>query len=263
MRANRLRHLLDQGRPTLGTHVMVPWPGIVEVIGRTGGFDYIELVGEYTPWSLQLLDDFGRAIELFPDLSAMMKVDEHHRGFIATRSADAGFSSLLFTDCRSAQDVRDCIRIVRSEHPDSGGTHGAGMRRIVGYGNYGSPQEWVDAMDQIVVAIMIEKQGAIDHLEQILEVEGLDMVQFGPVDYAVSVGKADSVGSPEMLAVEERMIAQALAAGVQPRVEIASADQAKRYLDLGVRHFCVGWDLRTISTWCREQSEAMSAVLDR
>jgi len=43
MKNNRLRELLNEGKPTLGTHVISTWPGIVEVIGQTGAFDYIEL----------------------------------------------------------------------------------------------------------------------------------------------------------------------------------------------------------------------------
>ncbi|MEE8414477.1 MAG: hypothetical protein V3R96_07990, partial [Dehalococcoidales bacterium] len=86
MKKNRLRELLNQGKPTLGTHVIIPWPGIVEIIGSSGAFDYIEYVGEYSSFSLEQMDNFGRAIELFPEMSAMMKVEEQTRGFIATRA---------------------------------------------------------------------------------------------------------------------------------------------------------------------------------
>jgi 4-hydroxy-2-oxoheptanedioate aldolase len=132
MKSNRLRELLNEGKPTLGTHVIAPWPGIVEVIGHSGAFDYIEYVGEYSPFSLEQMDDFGRAIELFPNMSSMMKVEEQTRGFIATRAIDSGIQNVLFTDCRSADEVRECIGLVRAETPEAGGTHGAAMRRSVG-----------------------------------------------------------------------------------------------------------------------------------
>ena len=261
MRTNRLRQLLNEDRPTAGTHLITPWPGMVEVIGRSGDFDYIEYVGEYSPFSLDLLDNLGRAIDLFPDLSAMMKVDEQNRGFITTRAIDAGLQNVLFTDCRSADDVRECIRLVRSETPTAGGTHGAGMRRVVGYGSYSDPASWSKAMDEVVIALMIEKKGAMENLDEILDVPGVDMVQFGPVDYAVSVGKPEAARSEEILAVQKEMIERALEAGVHPRVEIASSEQARPFLDLGVRHFCIGWDLVTVATFCRKQSKAMKELL--
>jgi 4-hydroxy-2-oxoheptanedioate aldolase len=261
MKKNVLRELLNAGKPTLGTHVISPWPGIVEVIGHSGAFDYIEYVGEYSAFSLEQLDNFGRAIELFPNMSSMMKVEEQTRGFIATRALDAGLQNVLFTDCRSAHDVEECIRLVRPETPEACGTHGCGMRRNVGYVLEGGSEAWTKAMSEAVIAIMIEKKGAIENLEEILSVKGVDMVQFGPADYSISVGKAGQGGSPDIKKVERDMIALALKKRVAPRVEIASFEQAKPYLDVGVRHFCIGWDVRVIYDWCRQQGKAMRELL--
>ena len=61
MKPNRLRQLLNEGKPTLGTHIICPWPGMVEIMCAQGSFDYIEFVGEYSSWSLPQLDEFGRA----------------------------------------------------------------------------------------------------------------------------------------------------------------------------------------------------------
>ena len=73
----------------------------------------------------------GRVFELFPNMSSMIKVEEHTRGFIATRAIDAGFQNVLFSDCRDAKDVKECVRLVWPETPEAGGTHGAGGRRIL------------------------------------------------------------------------------------------------------------------------------------
>ena len=261
MKKNRLRELLNNGKPTLGTHVLSTWPGIIEVIGNTGAFDYIEYVGEYSSFSLEQMDNFGRAIELFPNMSAMMKVEEQTRGFIATRAIDAGIQNVLFTDCRSAQDVKDCIRYVRSETPEAGGIHGYGMRRSSVYGGGSTLEEWTKAMDEVVIALMIEKKGAIENLEEILAVKGVDMVQFGPADYSISIGKPGQTRSPEVQKAHDLMIQTAIKKGVLPRVEIGSFEQAKPYIEMGVRHFCIGWDTSVIAQWCRRQSEGMKELL--
>ncbi len=260
MRPNRLRQLLNEGKPTIGTHVICPWPGMVEIIGHAGVFDYIEYVGEYSPFSLEQLDNFGRAIELFPNLSAMMKVEEQTRGFIATRAIDAGIQNVLFTDVRSAAEVRECVRFVRSETPEAGGIHGAGMRRNVGYVLEGGSKAWVQAMNDVVIAVMIEKKGAMDDLEEILSIEGVDMVQFGPSDYSVSIGKPGGGRDPEVQAAHHRMIEMALKMGKRPRVEIGSLEQAKPYLDMGVRDFCVGWDIGIVFGWCKQQGKLMEEL---
>jgi len=260
MKKNRLRELLDEGKPTVGTHVVIPWPGMVEVIGQSGAFDYIEYVGEYSSFSLELLDNFGRAMGLFPNMSSMMKVEEQSRGFIATRSIDAGIQNVLFTDCRSAEEVKECIRFVRAETPEAGGIHGCGMRRNAGY-FYGSGEDWVKAMNDVVIAFMIEKKGAIDNLDEILSVPGVDMVQFGPADYSISIGKPGQAASAEVQKVQRDMIEKALKKGVAPRVEVRSFEQAKPFAEMGVRHFCIGWDVRTIFEWCGTQADGMRELL--
>ncbi len=258
MKNNRLRELLNEGKPTLGTHVLSPWPRIVEVIGHSGAFDYIEYVGEYSTFTMEQLENFGRAIELFPNMSSMMKVEEQGRGQIATRSIDAGIQNILFTDCRSAEAVRECVRFVRPETPEAGGIHGTGSRR----GVMGStPVEWVKAMNDVVIAFMIEKKGAMENLEEILSIKGVDMLQFGPADYSISIGMVGQARSPEVQKAQRDMIEMALKKGVAPRVEIGSFEQAKPYIDMGVRHFCTGWDTNTIGAWCQQQAEGMRKLL--
>jgi len=262
MKNNRLRELLNEGKPTVGTHVIIPWPRIVEVIGHTGAFDYIEYVGEYSTFTMEQLENFGRAIELFPNMSSMIKVEEQGRGLIATRAIDAGIQNVLFTDCRSAEDVRECIRFVRSETPEAGGIHGANSRRTSLGG--GGPEEWVKAMNDVVISFMIEKKGAMENLEEILSVKGVDMVQFGPVDYSISVGKPGQAWSPEIQKIQQDMIELALKKGVGPRVEIGTIDsfeEAKPFLEMGVRHFCIGTDTRVIEQWCQQQAEGMRKLL--
>ncbi len=253
MKSNRLRELLNEGKPTTGMRIITPWPGIVEVIGHSGTFDYIEYIGEYSPFSLEQLDNFGRAIELFPNMSSMIKVEEQTRGFIAIRAIDAGIQNVLFTDCRSAEDVRECIRFVRSETPEGAGIHGCNSRRGVGYVLEAGSEAWTKAMDDVVIAIMIEKKGAMDNLEEILSIRGVDMVQFGPNDYSISVGRPGQMRSPEMQEIERDMIKLALKKGVAPRVEIDGFEQAKPFIKMGVRHFCIGTDLKVIYRWCQQQ----------
>ena len=73
------------------------------------------------------------------------------------------------------------------------------------------------------------------------------MVQWGGADYSMSVGKAGQRGAPEIAAAEEKVFKTALEMGVHPRAEINTADDAKRFLDMGVRHFCVGTDIAVLS----------------
>jgi 4-hydroxy-2-oxoheptanedioate aldolase len=188
MRKNALRELLKAGKPSLGTHLLATWPAFVELAGHSGMFDYVEFVGEYAPYDLYSLENFGRAVNLFDHMSAMMKIEQQPRTYLAVRAIGSGIQNLLFVDARSAADAEECVRSTRAESPQSGGIHGVGMRRDVGYVLEGGSPAFVQALDDAVVALMIEKKPAIENLEAILSVKGVDMVQFGPGDYSMSLG---------------------------------------------------------------------------
>jgi 4-hydroxy-2-oxoheptanedioate aldolase len=259
MRPSKLRELLNAGKPSIGTRIHSTWPSVVEAIGHTGMFDYVEFLAEYAPFDLYSLDNFCRAVELF-DMSAIIKIDQEPRAFLAQRGIGAGFQGVLFADCRSVDEVQQCVGIVRPDTPEDGGIHGAAARRFAYMGHAGSA-EYVQALRDVVVLIMIEKQAAVDRLEEILAVKGIDMIQWGPVDFSMSIGRPGEKSSPEVKAVERKVFETALKMGVPPRAEIASVDQAKYYLDLGVRHFNIGTDLSILYNWWKTNGDELRKIV--
>ena len=261
MKKNMLRELLNAGKPTLGTRMVSVSPQIVEVIGLSGAFDYIELSGEYAAWGLSDLENFARAVELFPQISSMMKVEQEPRIFITSRSLGAGIQNLVFSDCHSAEEVRECVRAVWPATPEDGGIHGCAVRRSAGYFIDVGSEAWVKAQRETVITVMIEKASAIEQLDEIMEVEGVDILQFGPCDYSLSVGKAGRMRSPEIMNVQREMIEKALKKGVHPRVELSSFEGAKEFIEMGVRHFCIGFDLAVLYQWSQLQGKGLREML--
>jgi 4-hydroxy-2-oxoheptanedioate aldolase len=260
MRRNRLREKLDAGEPTLGTHLLSCWPTLVELIGQSGHYDYVEFTAEYAPFDLHDLDNLGRALEL-AGLGGMMKHEQTQWTHQAMRSIGSGFQSALFADVRTVEDARACVRAVRAEEPRSGGLHGVGMRRDVGTMRDAGSPAFVKALDDVVVAIMVEKRQCVEDIEAILSVPGIDMVQFGPADYAMSIGRTGDWSHPEVRAAERRTIEAALARGIHPRAEISEPSQAARFLEMGVRHFCIGWDVTILNAAWRANGEGMLSIL--
>jgi 2-keto-3-deoxy-L-rhamnonate aldolase RhmA len=79
---------------------------------------------------------------------------------------------------------------------------------------YGGTQDYVQALRDIVVTIMIEKPGTVDNLEEVLAVPGVDIVQWGRSDYSMAIGKAGEWRSPELKVIERRVFETALKMGV-------------------------------------------------
>jgi 2-keto-3-deoxy-L-rhamnonate aldolase RhmA len=255
MRHNRLRELLRAGRPSIGTHLAISWPSIVELVGHSRMFDYVEFVAEYAPYDLYALENLGRAVDLFPHLTGMMKVEQEPRTYLAVRGIGSGIQNVLFADIRTVADAQACVRAVRAEAPGSGGIHGVGMRRDVGHVVEVGTTAFVQALDDAVVALMIEKKPAVEDLEAILSVPGVDMVQFGPADYAMSMGLAGQWDHPAVREAERFVVDTAIRKGIAPRAEIGGPAEARRHLD------CMGWDMTTLYQWFAGQGAALRDVL--
>lgn len=260
MKRNKLRQLLTDGRPTLGTRINSTWPSVIEAIAHTGVFDYVEFIAEYAPFTLHDLDHMARTAELH-DLSMMIKVDDEHHEYVAQRAVGSGFDSVLFTDCRSAADVEQCIRTIRPDTPEDGGRYGAAARRFA-YMRYAGSPDYVQALRDIVIVMMIEKKPAVEALDQILAVDGLDMIQWGPSDYSMSIGRAGERDNPEVESAANKVFKTAIEMGIPPRAEIVVADDAKRYLDMGVRHFSINYDLRILHDFLRTHGEQVRRALE-
>src|ERR1700761_4024007 len=266
MRHNRFRELLTAGKPTLGTHLLSSWPTLVELVGSAGNYDYIEFTAEYAPFHMHDLDNLGRALEL-KDLAGMIKIEQTQYTHQAMRAIGSGFQSVLFADIRSVEDAKLAGDAGRAEATMAAGARGrgrlgVGMRRDVGIVRHGGQPAYVDALNDVVIAIMVEKKSCVDDLERILSVPGIDMVQFGGSDFSMSIGKPAQHGDPEVVAAEKFTIETALKMGKNPRVELRDPGQAAKYLDMGVQHFCIGWDVRILADWWDTKGAEMRDLVE-
>ena len=265
MSRNPLRDCLDAGKPTVGTHILSAWPTLVELIGHSRQYDYVEFTAEYAPFTMHDLDNLGRAFELM-NMSGMIKIEQTQYTHQAMRAIGSGFQSVLFADIRSVEDARAAVDAVRAETTMAEGVRGrgrlgVGMRRDVGTVRTGGTPAYVDALNEVVIAIMVEKKSCVDNLEAVLSVPGIDMVQFGASDFSMSIGKTGQYADAEVLAAEKKTIETALRMGLHPRVELRDPDQAGKYLAMGVKHFCIGWDVRILADWWDTKGAEMRGML--
>ena len=229
--------MLRDSKPTVATHVHSTWPGMMEVLGSSGLVDYVELSAQYAPYDLYALDNFAMAGDLY-DLPAMIKIDPEPRYFMAQRAIGSGFQSVLFADLRTLKDVEDAVASVRAEPK---GKNGSAMNRAAKY-FYGGSEEFVKYCDDAVIAIMIEKKSLFEHLEDVLNLD-IDMIQFGPSDFSMSLGVPGQTTHPKVVEAYETTIKLSLKYDKHPRIELPGAANAEEWVKMGVKDFCIGWDV--------------------
>ena len=244
---NKIRELFNAGKPTVGTRVFSTWPLITEVAGSTGKFDYIEFLAEYAPVGQHDLENIARAAELH-NMGTVIKIDYANRAQVAQKAVASGFQAVMFADHRTAGDVEASIATLRADCPQDGGKFGFTPRRLIGYSAGFTQMQFADMLRDIVCCFMIEKKEAVDNIDEICAVKGLDMIQFGPSDFSMSCGVDASGNADNIKIAEEKCIKTALKYGVRPRAEINSPEAAKRYIDLGVKDFNIGGEIWNLST---------------
>ena len=241
---NRLRELIKAGKPTLATRVFNTWSVMTEVVGATGFYDYIEFSAEYAPFDQYALENIARAAELH-EMGSIIKVDYANRAYISQKAISSGFQGILWTDHKTADDVAATINIVMSASAQDDGQFGIPSRRLIGNIQGMNQMDFVRICRDVVKLFMIEKKAAVENIEDICSVDGIDMIQFGPLDFSMNSGFNFADHMSEVREVEAKCIKAALKHGVRPRVELRSAntDAIKKYIDMGVKDFCVGGEV--------------------
>ena len=259
MRPNKLRQLLNADKPSICVRTAIVWPDIVELIGNLGIFDYVEYAAEYGTFGLPDLDNYCRAAELH-GLGTMIKIDQEPKLALAQRAIGSGFSSVLFVDCRTGKEVEYCVRICRPDTPEDGGLFGVAARRFA-YGG-GGREEFIQALRDHVVAIMVEKAPLVEQLDEALAVPGVDMVQWGPSDFQMSTGLYKQPNAAaEVKKVERRVIETCQKNGVAPRIELQSLDNVEYYLEMGVKHFRIGHDMAILGAFWKKNGETLRKLV--
>lgn len=250
MKENKLRSILTNGETSVATRIWSTWPVITEAAASTGNFDYIEFVAEYAPFDMLAMENLVRACEL-NNIASMIKVDFQNRFYVAQRAMAAGFQAVLFTDHKTAKEVEETLYAVSPDAPEYGGRFGYPNNRWLGFQPYKTQMDYAKMVSNTVKAFMVEKAETLANLEEICSIPGVEMVQFGPSDYSMSLGWDAKDHKDDIRKAEEKMIQIAQDHNVAVRCELDTMEQAEYYKSLGVKHFCVGDEFRNQMAYWR------------
>lgn len=263
MRVNKLRQLLNNGEPTVGTRIYNSWPFITELIGASGKYNYVEFLAEYAPYDVRDFENICTAAELW-GMGSIIKLDFQNRAYVAQKALASGFEGVMWTDHMTAAEVEESLFFIHPDTPEDAGRFGRPTRRFALAGpGYMTMPDYVKSQHDIVNFFMIEKKEALDNIDEICSVKGVDVVQFGPSDFSMSMGWDPRVNQDDIKAAERRMIEAALKHGVRPRCEIQSAEAAKYYIDLGVKDFSLGDELGNNIKWWNSEGGIIHEILGK
>ncbi len=234
---NPFKQALKDGRRQIGLWQSMASPLTAEICAGAG-FDWLLLDGEHAPNDVPLMLAQLQAVESYPTHAiARPPIGDV---VLIKLYLDLGFQPLLIPLVDTAEQAEQMVRAMRYP-PDGIRGVGAGSARVSRWNrveNY-----FQDADAQMCLLVQAETRRAIENLEAIAAVEGVDGIFIGPADLSASLGHRGDASHPDVQAVVEDAIRRIVKTGKAAGILTSNNDWAQRYLDLGATFVAVGTDV--------------------
>jgi 4-hydroxy-2-oxoheptanedioate aldolase len=233
---NNLKHALAAGTQQLGLWSSLASNYTVEVIAGAG-FDWLLLDTEHSPNDLE---------SVLAQLQACAPYATHpvvrvawNDTVLIKRFLDIGTQSLLIPFVQNAEEARAAVAATR--YPPQGVRGVAGLTRATRFGRV--PGYAKRAHEELCVLLQVETKEALDNIEAICAVEGVDGVFIGPADLHASLGYTGETGNPAVVPMIEDAIRRIRQAGKAAGVLTSAEAEVRRYIAAGSSFTAVGADV--------------------
>lgn len=231
----RFREKLSQGQVCLGAEITFTDPAVTDALGASVEFLWIDL--EHSMMSPEALQGHLLAARAH-GVPALVRVTAAATPFIKP-ILDAGAEGIITPQIRTAAEVQQVVADCR--YPPQG-RRGFGPRPLAAWGRLPVDEYLLASNRSTFVVVQIETAEALEALDEIVAVPGIDSLLIGPWDLSGALGVLGQVEHPLVLAAEERVIAAAHAAGLWVGGAGGSPEYTARFIQRGVDWIHVGVD---------------------
>ncbi|HEY9529811.1 MAG TPA: HpcH/HpaI aldolase/citrate lyase family protein [Burkholderiales bacterium] len=233
---NRFKHALHEGKPQIGLWSSLASHYTVEVIAGAG-FDWILLDSEHSPNDLESLLIQLQAAAPY-ETHCVVRVPWNDMVTIK-RVLDIGAQSLLVPYVSTRTEAEHAVSYTR--YPPAGVRGVAGTTRATRFGRIKDYAK--RAHEEICLLLQVETQAALDNIETICAVEGVDGVFIGPADLHASLGYPGEIANPKVKPLIDDAIRRIRKAGKAPGILTPNEADARHWLECGALFVAVGADV--------------------
>ena len=245
---NPFKQALREQRRQIGFWLNLPNTSVAE-IAAGAGFDWLLIDGEHTEHGLQTILHQLQAIAAYPDVHAIARLPMGHGRvgeMLIKQYLDLGVQTLLVPLVDTPEQAAAIVRAARYPDADGGGgIRGLASGRAARWGR--APDYVQEANERLCTLVQAETRTALDNLEAIAAVDGVDGIFIGPADLSASLGHRGDPTHPEMQAVMEDATRRIVRAGKAAGNIAADPATAQRYLDWGASFVAVGLDTQLLA----------------
>jgi len=208
MRPNTIRSKMAKGEKAYGFGITFPSETLIDMAGYVG-FDYVHLDAEHGVFDFGDIESCCRAADLH-GMTCTARVPNIESSTLL-RFFDRGIMGILAPHISNREEAEQVARACRYG-PAGERSFGTGRGRDYGLG--APPRAYMDDFNrEVVVGIQIETAAGVKKIDQILEVDGIDYVTFGPQDLAQSIGHPGEANHPDVLQAMEQVRGRVRGAG--------------------------------------------------
>lgn len=240
---SEFRQRLLRHETLLGTMLTLPSPVVAELLARSG-FDWIFIDGEHGPLGVSELLAILQAIG--GQTTALVRVPPRDLAAIQ-RALDLGADGVIVPQVNTASQAAEVVRQARYAPL---GSRGVGLARAHDYG-FGFKNYLDSANDRISVVVQAEHIEAVENIEEILQVPGVDAVLLGPYDLSASLNRTGQLEDPLVLSAIGRVIDACQRAKIPIGYFGVSAESIKPLRDRGCTLLVAGVDTLLLGTAAR------------
>jgi len=229
-----------------GTFSQSTDPSLVECVGYAG-FDFVILDMEHGTGSIDHMQNLVRSAEVV-NLFPIVRVKENSTTLIS-EALEIGAAGVQIPQIRNAEDAKRVIEYAKYKP--------MGMRGICPFpraANYSAMDryEYFKLGDEALVIIQLEGKEAIDNIDEILEVEGYDIIFLGPYDLSHSLGIVGQIDNPLVFKKGSEIIEKCNKKGIITGIFSDTPDTIKKWMSLGVKFVSYMVDLPIFYNACRD-----------
>ncbi len=249
---NKVKAKLRAGEVSLGAWVMIGHPASGELQAACG-FDWVAVDTEHTSIGFESLEGIVRAIELKGAVPFVRLPG--HDPITIKRTLDIGARGIIVPMVNSAEQARQIV--AAAKFPPEG-ERGASFCRPAGYGDTFKPYYDRHNEDVVIVA-MVEHIRAVENIEQIVRVEGIDALFMGPYDLSSSMGIVGEFENPRFEESLVRVRAAAKAANMPVGIHVVPPDveQVRQRAREGFQFIACSIDTQMILSLGRRLAESL------
>ncbi|MES2839392.1 MAG: 4-hydroxy-2-oxoheptanedioate aldolase [Pseudomonadota bacterium] len=246
MSGNAFKAALAARRPQVGLWLSMADPYLAEV-SATAGFDWLLIDGEHAPNDLRSTLGALQAVAPYPAHPVVRVVSgEVH---LVKQLLDIGAQTLLVPMVDTPEQAAALVQATRYPPLGIRGV-GSAVGRV---SRWSARTDYLDVADsEVCLLVQAETVTALQNLDAICAVDGVDGVFIGPADLAASMGHRGKPGHPEVQAAIEQAMKTIVASGKAAGTLTSDPALARRYLALGCTFVATGVDLLLFANAARK-----------